>query len=187
VDFGLLNGARDTLFRPAHEPHYELIEEQVEELKVLVSSVEQELDNNEDLLAATFLGILLGKCSTWMKSDPKIPADKGDGDVVTRFQRMVEAHYTTRTKVSEYVDDLYVSAGHLNELTKARTGMSCGQLILQRRILEAKRLLLHSNLAVKEIAYALGMDDPAYFNRVFRKSVGVPPATFRNTIREKYN
>jgi len=52
-------------------------------------------------------------------------------------------------------------------------------VIKNQIILEAKRLLIHTQLSVKEIGYLLGYDDPSYFIRLFTKQVAAPPQTFR--------
>ena len=57
-------------------------------------------------------------------------------------------------------------------------------IIKDRIILEAKRLLAHSDLNVKEIAYDLGYDDPAYFNRLFAKVSEIAPAEFRKQYKK---
>jgi AraC family transcriptional activator of pobA len=48
-----------------------------------------------------------------------------------------------------------------------------------RALLEARRLLLYSQLSVVEIAYAVGFDDPAYFSRFFTRHIGQPPRAYR--------
>lgn len=59
-------------------------------------------------------------------------------------------------------------------------------LIDTRLVLEAKRLLAHSDATTAKIAVALGFRDPAYFARFFRRHVRQPPSAFRAAIREKY-
>ncbi|HEY1121221.1 MAG TPA: helix-turn-helix domain-containing protein, partial [Haloferula sp.] len=54
------------------------------------------------------------------------------------------------------------------------------------RLLDAKRLLLYSELSVAEIGYRLGFKDPSYFGRFFRRYESRTPAEFRDEIREKY-
>jgi len=56
---------------------------------------------------------------------------------------------------------------------------SPSQIIKDRLILEAKRQLKFSNKTVKEIAFELGFDDPAYFSRLFSKGTGSSPAKYR--------
>ena len=55
-----------------------------------------------------------------------------------------------------------------------------------RRILEAKRLLLHSKLTMAGIGYELGFEDPCYFSRFIRRELKTTPAELRGVIRQKY-
>ncbi len=59
-------------------------------------------------------------------------------------------------------------------------------MIHQRLILEAKRLLLHSTISAKEVAYSLNFNDPSYFSRFFKTNTGFSPEGFRKEIRKKY-
>ncbi|MDB6080659.1 MAG: AraC family transcriptional regulator, partial [Akkermansiaceae bacterium] len=85
-----------------------------------------------------------------------------------------------------YAKMLGVTSGHLNDTVSAQTGRPAGALIRERILLEARRLLLHSELQIAEIAYHLGFGDPSYFARFFRREDGRPPGDFRMEIREKY-
>jgi AraC-like DNA-binding protein len=60
------------------------------------------------------------------------------------------------------------------------------EIIFDRIILEAKRLLYHSSKSIKEIATYLNYDDPSYFSRFFKTHVQSSPEEFRKQIREKY-
>jgi peptidoglycan/xylan/chitin deacetylase (PgdA/CDA1 family) len=64
-----------------------------------------------------------------------------------------------------------VTTRHLNESLRLETGLTAGDLIRARRILEAKRLLLHSELTTAEIGYELGFEDPSYFSRFIRREL----------------
>ncbi|MBO9659063.1 MAG: helix-turn-helix domain-containing protein, partial [Chitinophagaceae bacterium] len=54
-------------------------------------------------------------------------------------------------------------------------------------LLEAKRLLTYSSMTVKEIAYDLGYEDPAYFNRLFANKTGDTPVAFRKKFNSLDN
>ena len=60
-----------------------------------------------------------------------------------------------------------------------RDGMSVSRYVRRERVLQARRLLLYTELSVKEIAAELGYDDSAYFTRLFTKETGVPPSVYR--------
>jgi AraC-like DNA-binding protein len=81
---------------------------------------------------------------------------------------------------------LYITPNHLNALSKEQLGISAGELIRNRIILEAKRLLAIKDYSIAEIAYELSFADNSYFTKFFKKIEGVTPEEFRkNTIRNK--
>jgi AraC family transcriptional regulator, transcriptional activator of pobA len=81
--------------------------------------------------------------------------------------------------VKEFAEKLNITANYLNAICTKTVGRTAGELIRDRVILEAKRLLLHSTMSVCEMAYHLGYDDCSYFIRVFKKDVGHSPEQFR--------
>jgi AraC-like DNA-binding protein len=66
-------------------------------------------------------------------------------------------------------------------------GKTAKQIIDERRVTEAKRLLFWNEHTIKEIAWQLNFEDDGYFNRFFKKHTGHTPAVFQKSIREKYN
>ena len=96
------------------------------------------------------------------------------------FREALALHFTRLKRPAEYAEMLHLSAPYLNECVKNTTGQSVTWHIQQRIVLEAKRLLYHSNQSLKEIAAALGYDDYAYFSRLFTKVAGMSPVSFRN-------
>lgn len=109
------------------------------------------------------------------------------GQLVRQFHLAVEQRFRETTTVGGYAALLGVSANHLNDTVHEQTGRPAGEIIRQRRLLDAKRLLLHSDLSVSEIGYHLGFQDPSYFSRFFRRYAGAAPEAFREQIREKYH
>lgn len=95
------------------------------------------------------------------------------------FRELLERNYTTAKRPADYAGKLNISTPYLNECVKNATGHPVSYHIQQRIILEAKRLLHHSDQSVKEIAAALGYDDYPYFLRLFSKVAGMTPSSFR--------
>lgn len=95
------------------------------------------------------------------------------------FTEMLEQKFIVLKRPSDYANELNVSASYLNECVKNVTGFSVTHQIQRRTILEAKRLLFHSNKSVKEIASELGYDDYPYFFRLFTKVAGMTAVAFR--------
>lgn len=102
-------------------------------------------------------------------------------DMITKsFKAILERNFTTAKKPAEYAQALHISIPYLNECVKHSTGHSVSYHIQQRVVLEAKRLLYHSDRSVKEIANELGYEDYPYFSRLFTKVTGMSALTFRN-------
>lgn len=95
------------------------------------------------------------------------------------FKLSVDAHYHEWHKVSDYASDIHISAKHLSHTIRELTGKTAKTLIQDRITLEAKRLLWHTDLSVKEISYKLGFEEPLHFSGFFKKQAGLSPSYFR--------
>lgn len=133
----------------------------------------------------SLLRILFVRAARWHESGGEAGRRKGDG-LVRKFHQAVEGHFLEWQALEPYARLLGVTANHLNDIVKEATGRPAGEHIRARRLLDAKRLLLYSELSVSEIGYHLGFKDPSYFSRFFRRYEEDTPVDFRNRIREKY-
>ncbi|HKO80816.1 MAG TPA: helix-turn-helix domain-containing protein [Chitinophagaceae bacterium] len=79
----------------------------------------------------------------------------------------------------DYAKSLSLHVNHLNRSVKEITGKSTTTHISERIIAESKALLLHTDLPIAEIAYALGFEYPTYFNNYFKRMTGTNPTTLR--------
>jgi len=107
--------------------------------------------------------------------------DRGTA-LTNRFLCLVGENFRTLSGVSDYAARLHVTPSHLNETVRRTMQKTAGQVIRERMLLEAKRLLRHSDLSVSEVAYHLNFEDPSYFARFFRKQAGQSPAAFRARV-----
>ncbi len=108
-------------------------------------------------------------------------------EVTNKFSALVEIKFRQQKSVSSYASLLNITAGHLSDRVQKDTGKTASQIIHDRVILEAKRLLFHSPKSIKEIAFELNYDNPSYFNRFFKKHTLSTPEQFRKQNREKYH
>lgn len=109
------------------------------------------------------------------------PARSSRADTITKaFRSLLERNFISARRPADYAGSLNISASYLNECIRNATGYSVSHHIQQRIVLEAKRLLCHSDSSVKEIAAALGYEDYAYFSRMFAKVTGTTALAFRN-------
>lgn len=100
-----------------------------------------------------------------------------------QFKSLLEQHYREWHLPQQYAAQMHISMKQLNMLARKFAGSSAGNMIKQRILLEAQRHLYHGTLTVKEISYHLGFEDPAYFNRFFRKEMKIPPRQFRQLVK----
>jgi AraC family transcriptional activator of pobA len=101
--------------------------------------------------------------------------------LVQRYRAMLELQFRLHRPVSFYAEGLHVSADHLSRACRAVTGLSALDLMHDRVLLEARRLLAYTPAAVADVAADLGFDDPAYFSRFFTRRAGQSPSAFRSS------
>ena len=100
-------------------------------------------------------------------------------EIVLSFFHLLTEHITNSRSPSYYASLLHISPVYLNEVVKEVTGISATSYIRNELILQAKRLLVHTDYAIKEVSNSLGIDDYAYFSRVFTQTTGISPSAFR--------
>lgn len=102
--------------------------------------------------------------------------------LLRNFLNLIESNFKSLRLPKEYAALLYITPNHLNALCKELLGQPAGELIRDRVILEAKRLLVIKDYSVAEIAYELNFNDNSYFTKFFKKIVGLTPEEFRKNI-----
>jgi len=101
-------------------------------------------------------------------------------DLVARFRAAIEADFTRCHALGPYADRLGVSVTQLRLACRRIARQPPTGLLQDRIVIEAKRILIYTNMTVSAAAYRLGFEDPAYFSRVFQKHTGLSPRAFRN-------
>lgn len=158
---------------------------QAASLRRVVEDIAEEYEGEQpgyhDVLRS-YLSIFLTRASRF--ADPVTAADSSMRDVALarRFKVLLEEHFRTVREVAEYARMLRVTERALNEATRRALGGTANKLIRDRVILEAKRLLLHSEIAVSQVADQLAFEDPAYFSRCFKKHTGRSPVDYRQAL-----
>lgn len=99
-----------------------------------------------------------------------------------RFVNLIDKNYNKGLSIAEYGKLMNISPRTLSDLVSFSLNKTPSQMIQERIIIEAQRLLLHSDLNVNQIGYRLGFDDPSYFVRYFKKHALASPAEFRKSI-----
>lgn len=109
--------------------------------------------------------------------------DNMENDLIREFNFLVEQHYNTKHTVAEYATLLSKSPKTISNIFSkigAKTPLS---YIQERKMLQAKRLLQHTDIQIQEIAYKIGYEDIQAFSRFFKKQEGISPSNYReNTL-----
>ena len=99
------------------------------------------------------------------------------------LEALIDQNFKEDKSPSSYADKLNITIRHLNRLTQESLGKSPTQLIAERVILEAKRMIVHDASSLTKIAYDLGYEDYAYFSRLFKKWSGITPSAFSKSYK----
>ncbi|MEM7513500.1 MAG: AraC family transcriptional regulator [Bacteroidota bacterium] len=102
--------------------------------------------------------------------------------LIRRFKQLIGNHYAFSKNVEYYAELLAVSPAYLNEASKGETGRTPKQLILERILLEAENMLIHTELDVAQISHMLNFTEPTHFVRFFKKEKGLTPKVYRTSM-----
>ncbi|MFE1319448.1 helix-turn-helix domain-containing protein [Kitasatospora phosalacinea] len=105
------------------------------------------------------------------------------GETYRRFRQAVEHHFTRTRRVEDYAKYLGYSPRTLSRATLAAAGVGAKEFVDRRVVLEAKRLLAHSESSAARIADHLGFADAANFAKFFHQRTGTTPIAFRTAVR----
>jgi AraC-like DNA-binding protein len=156
-----------------------------------VSQMKQELENEnsfgKELILKNYLQSFLiqiqrRKNEFEKSADPSFPMMDEKRMQLVRFTTLIDENYKKGYSVAEYARLLHISSRSLSDLTQQQLNKTPSQMIQERIILEAQRLLLYSNLNINQVGYRLGFDDASYFVKYFKKYTGVSPSEFKKSI-----
>jgi AraC-type DNA-binding domain-containing proteins len=151
----------------------------------LLRQMEEEFQLNDpglEEMVRTYLKQLLIKATRLWKQqhlEKSMAKQHSDVEFFRKFTRLVDAEYKTKHTVADYAELLLMSPKTITHKFKRLKLPQPNEVIKNRIVLEAKRLLIHTSLSAKEIAHDLGYDDPAYFSRLFQVKTGHSPSAFR--------
>ncbi|WP_461111831.1 helix-turn-helix domain-containing protein [Spirosoma jeollabukense] len=142
---------------------------------------EQEQPNRADVFQS-FVHIIL-ETANRLYNEPRILTDRQLYDRIRQYEELLEGQFLTVREVSTYAEQMNLTPNYLNHICKKVLGKTASQLLHERIIIEAQRLLTHTAQSVKEIGFLLDFEDPSYFVRFFKRHTGQTPAEFRQTLQ----
>ena len=113
------------------------------------------------------------------------PVESRSHPLVNKFFEMLFDRTQVLDSVSGYAERLKISPSYLNKLVRTQTRHSAMDWVEISRVNWAKCLLKDSDMSVGDISIAIGVDDPSYFTRFFRKSTGMTPSEFRHQMEKE--
>jgi len=176
---GFLFGSTDHLF-------ILLDEEAQQKLKRLLDVFIDEFktaDNIQNEMLLVLLKRLIIYVTRLAKSE-YVPVKKVQEEkfhIIRKFNLLVEAHFRAEHSVSFYAQQLFKSPKTLSNLFGIYNHKTPSQVIQERILIEAKRLLCYTEKTVTQITFDLGFEDVSYFSNFFKKHTLLSPVEFRNT------
>jgi len=147
-------------------------------LEQLMSEAESDFDNRLEVLRGC-LYVLLELAARHAQATTTTGATVHQAQQLREFEALLDQHFRTEKTVQAYARWLSLTPNHLNALCRRARNHTASDLIQRRVLVEAQRLLMHSDQPIKQIAEALGFRDASYFGRFFRKRTGLTPEQFR--------
>ena len=102
-------------------------------------------------------------------------------EIYYEYSDLVMKHYREWHHVSEYAEAMRLTLPHICSTIKSYSGKTAGDMITDAILTDAKAQLKITNLQVKEIAFSLGFENVAFFNRFFKSHTGLTPKMYRNS------
>ncbi len=158
----------------ADKPIFEII------LNQMISELENKGLSHKELLISYLRMFLIHALRLLEKQESEtLPVTHQSNQQVQDFIALVDKQFKNEHTVKGYAEQLFISPKSLAKKLHALGYPTPLQLIQDRILIEAKRLLKFSQMSIKEIAFELGFEDPAYFSRLFSKNVELSPAAYR--------
>jgi AraC-like DNA-binding protein len=147
----------------------------------MIAAIETELAQRQDgyrqaaLAHLTLLLVSVARLATDRVGDLRRSNERLLADVFA----VIEARYPGRLSLRDVARAVNLTPGHLTTAVRRRTGRTVQDWILERRMTEARRLLVETDLPVGEVGQRVGLADSGYFARTFRREHGLSPRQWR--------
>lgn len=111
-------------------------------------------------------------------------AQCGD-ELIQLTKAYVKENLGNKITLDDIADAIHVNRSYLSRLYKQKTGENLFEMINRSRVEKAKELIRQRDKKIYEIAYLVGLEDTAYFSRLFKKYAGCSPKEYENTLNAK--
>lgn len=174
--------------------HITSILNEIEQSFVLMSSGDFKLEIKENApiggqqMVRTYLEqflILLVRDAQENKTAHFFPNKESmENHLISQMIHFIEDNLYTNITVEEICDEMNYSRAYLSKIFKATTGFTILEYILNRKIMQAKKLIKENDYNFSQISDKLAFDNPHYFTRVFKRISGMTPSEYKNSVRK---
>jgi AraC family transcriptional regulator, transcriptional activator of pobA len=146
-----------------------------------VSSIEVELTARQEgyrqaaLAHLTLLLIDLARLAVDVVGDLR----RSGEPVLAEAFAVIDRRHTESLSLRDVAREVGMTPGHLTTIVRRRTGRTVQEWIIERRMAEARNLLSEKDIPIQEVARRVGISDPGYFSRLFRRTHGISPRSWR--------
>ena len=154
-------------------------------INTLAEETQRATDSRSVELQRHLLATLLLWVERWFDSTriEERDADDHELQLYRAFVEILERDYTRHHSAGYYAEALRVPQAGLSRTLVHVTGRTTKELITDRRMLEAARLLRFTSMSVGEVSYRAGFRDPFYFSRAFKRATSEAPSAYRERVR----
>ena len=156
----------------------ETLEEVIYFFKLLINEINKKDTFSLDMVCFQLMSLFISVTrSNSVCIKKQIPDQKQM--TLYNFRKLVNEHYADKKLPKDYAALLFITPNHLNAICNELIGKPAGEIIRDRIVLEAKRLLVNADLSISEIAFQLNFTDNSYFSKFFKKYALSTPEEFR--------
>ncbi|GAB3656696.1 helix-turn-helix transcriptional regulator [Echinicola sediminis] len=177
--YSFFNSSRNPPFMQLNEQEAISIEKGFKSIK---DACLEESWMKNDLIRNHTDSLLIQLHRNYLEADQVKVNGSPDQAAMQKLERLIEKHLTEHQPVSFYAEKMKLSQRQLSDLCKRTQKSAFTEIVRERLVLEAKRLLTHSELTIGELAAELGFMDHSYFIRFFKKNTGMTPEQFRKQL-----
>jgi len=154
-------------------------ESNVNFLKQLFTRAFTEVKDNDEEIIRSILDLTLQTCNKLYPAK-YFGIQKTRGHLLVKnLLQLIEENYQNNYSINEYASMLNITPNHLTQMVKQVTGNTSAKLLQNKVIIETKRLLIHTDMTVTEIADYMNFSDQSYFTKFFKKACGITPLQYR--------
>lgn len=174
------------VFRSSFYPNAVYLEEQQANMmmllfeKILIEVRNEDWKRNQYLMSLTLLFYIETNRLLLQGEKFRTVHNNLYSNHLQQFEELLEKHYKEEKSAAVYANWMKMTQKHLNRVCKTMVNQTTTDIVLDRVVLEAKRMMIYTDLSFNEIASQLGYEEYSYFSKVFKKRVGETPKDFYN-------